>query len=123
MSKREKIYTDDDIERLRPLHRNVIVHKYFQPERVGSIILADSWAEDSSFTLYEVVKAAAGVEEELGFKLEKGDIVRTEFFHMGIYIGTYIPSNARGRGLPESCDLWILAAVEEEIAQVIKKDW
>ena len=62
---------------IHPLRDLVLVTHYTRPSSFGSVLLPGNYARDTTMTLWEVVKASAGAESELGHPLPPGCILQT----------------------------------------------
>ena len=66
-----------DIATLSPTRGKMIVRKYEKPEQARGLIIPDAFREDDTMSLWEFVKAHAGVAALIGVELKEGDIIHT----------------------------------------------
>lgn len=69
----------DNTDGWQPCSDLLLVVKYQRPEEYGSLVLPLSWSEDNTLTLYEVLRVGDEVEDVLGRRVDKDDILRTAF--------------------------------------------
>jgi len=72
----------------------VIVKKYVRPEKVGSLYLPETSLEDTTGTLWEVVKSNEKADKAYGAPLYPGDILKVRWGHV-TSLGTEDPADGR----------------------------
>ena len=59
------------------MKKRLLVRRYRKPEMVGRIIMPDTYREDVTQTLWEVVGISPDAFEAAGGGIEEGDIIKT----------------------------------------------
>jgi len=59
------------------LGRSILVRRYEKPNDIDGILLPPAYRFDSSWTLWEVIKSCAMVDEFIGYSLAVDDILTT----------------------------------------------
>lgn len=98
--------------RVEPVKGLLLVKRYVKPEKVFSLFLPSQSREDKTGTLWEFVKAAEDVFEELGMEIPLGSIIKARVGH-AVDSGLYDPDDRR--------DMFFMKA--EDVGQIIPNTW
>ena len=94
-----------DPDRIETLKAEVIVKKYFKPEKVGSLFIPEQSRPDKTGTVWEVVKSNDKADLEAGEKISKEDIVKVRWGHV-TSLGVEDPEDSKGLYLIKVSDIF-----------------
>lgn len=92
---------------LRPIGTRILARLYVKPPTVKGIILPEEHRPDETLSLYEVVRCTQRAEDLLGYRLDEGDIIKTDPF-AGVFAGSERVEYSDGR--PYDADYFFIDA-------------